>query len=120
MTIPFVGGRRGNTGEYAATFGYMFGSEYTTGARAVYQLYNNSRSGTYYVPSNLVSIAITDELFIGYGAFQNCQDLKCVTLNEGVRELKSYAFAGATALTNAVLPSGVVEIGSYANAANLR
>ena len=70
----------------------------------------------------MVSVAITDETLIGYGAFQNCVDLTNVVLNAGIVSIGYSAFYNCTGLTSLILPEGMTSINQYAfrNCSNLR
>ncbi|MBE6382028.1 MAG: leucine-rich repeat domain-containing protein, partial [Lentisphaerae bacterium] len=115
LTIPFVGTRRGNSG-YEATFGYMFGNNSSQGSRQIRQTYGSGsyNYATYYIPSNLVSVVVTDETRIGYGAFFGCEDLRSVTIEDGVTAVDAHAFYFCTRLEDVSLPETLSSVGSYA------
>ena len=51
---------------------------------------------------------------IGYRAFKDCNELKCVVIPNSVAKIGDSAFEGCTALTNITIPDSVTEIGRYA------
>lgn len=51
---------------------------------------------------------------IGYRAFCGCEKLSRVFLNEGLKKINSYAFAGCSSLKSISLPSSVTTISQYA------
>ena len=105
ITLPFVGARRGNSGTYESLFGYVFGSSDYSGATATKQYYSSSTysSSTYYIPTALKSVVITDETKIGYGAFYNCSGLTSVTIPESVASVEEKAFYGCSGLGDGVV-----------------
>lgn len=61
-------------------------------------------------------------LFIGSGAFANCENLQSVTISEGVEEIQINAFFGCSSLTDIYIPSSVslIEQTAFNNCINLR
>ena len=51
---------------------------------------------------------------IGAGAFRDCNNLREVELNDGLRKIGSYAFCNCKSLSSITLPSTVTEIDSKA------
>lgn len=81
ITLPFVGKCRGNTGS-TALFGYIFGTTSYVGGTRTIQYYNDRySSSSYYIPSTLKKVVVTDETALGFGAFYNCSTLTNVTIN---------------------------------------
>ena len=54
---------------------------------------------------------IFHEKYFGAGAFENCKNLRSVTILEGVTHLPAALFYGCTGLTNVSLPSSIQAIG---------
>ena len=67
--------------------------------------------GIVVIPDEYAGHKITE---IGYKAFENCTNLKSVTIGQNVGTIKGYAFYGCTGLTSITIP-GNVEI-VYGNA----
>ena len=78
------------------------------------QYYRNNNTSTCYIPSNLVSVVVTDETRIGYGAFYGCEDLRSVTIEDGVTTIGTSAFYGCSRLEDVSLPETLSSVGSYA------
>jgi hypothetical protein len=108
ITIPFVGATRTTTGA-SSYFGYIFGTTSYTGGKAI-----NQNGTTYYIPSVLTSVMITDTSSIGNYAFQNCKSLKSITIPNSVTSIGNYAFENCTSLTSITIPNSVNSIGSGA------
>ena len=131
LTIPFVGTCRGTDGydrnQYMrAQFGYMFGGGDVDGTRAVegirYVNGNNSYTTTYFIPTNLAEVVVTDETLITRNAFAGCEDLKRLTFLGSVANVEDSAFRNCSRLEKAVLPDSVTTLGDYAfyGCANLK
>ena len=119
MTLPFIGSRRGNANGYGDNFGYVFGSSSSGDSASVrqYYYYNNGNSSsynTYYIPTNLTSVIITDESVVRPYAFQNCTMLTNIVVNDTVSTIGNYAFSGCTAMPCFNIPASAISIGSYA------
>ena len=96
LTTPFVGGSRGME-TYLA---YMFGG---------YSCYES-----YYIPSSLQEVCVTDITDLGDGAFYNCTRLISAELPEGLTTVGNSAFQGCTQLSSLTLPKGLSDVGQYA------
>lgn len=82
ITLPFVGKEKGNSGERAARFGYIFGTISYQGSTEVFA----GTVGTYfYIPSGLRTVTITNESVIGSYAFSECSMLQSITINKGAQ-----------------------------------
>ena len=106
ITLPFVGSRRGNSETSESLFGYIFGTSSYTGGTETSQYYSSSWWKTYYIPSSLKSVVITDETVIGYGAFYDCSGLTSVTIPSSVTSIGSSAFLGCSGLKLIYVDSG--------------
>ena len=106
VSVPFVGAKRGNTGASDSLFGYIFGTASYNGAIATKQKYSSSSysTSTFYIPSSLVSVEITDETMIGYGAFYNCSGLSSVDIPATVVSVGSLAFSGCSNICSVTVP----------------
>ncbi|MBQ2624510.1 MAG: leucine-rich repeat protein [Kiritimatiellae bacterium] len=120
MTLPFVGACRGNANGQGDNFGYVFGSSSgSTGCTSVRQNYyynngNNSSYSTYYIPTSLTSVTITDETLLRPYAFQNCSMLTNIAVNGEVASVGDYAFSGCTGLRSFTMPVSATSIGGFA------
>ena len=115
MVLPFVGKKRTpvdkmkpgvNVGWNDELFGYVFGGE-ADGMVAVqqysryfYGLAGNSGRDytTFYVPSSLESVTITDETSFFYGSFDNLAMLKKIGIPETLKRICGSSFEGCTSL----------------------
>ena len=98
VTLPFVGSARGNTDAADSLFGHVFGTSSYTGGIAIKQYYSPIEYATYYIPSSLKSVVITDESCVGYGAFYGCGGLQSVTIPECTQTIGERAFYGCDSL----------------------
>ena len=116
ITLPFVGARRGNDGSSDSLFGYVFGDTSYVGGVQTIQVYSNSSLGysTFYIPSKLKRVNVTDETLLGHGAFENCNGLTSVTIPNAVNRIGSRAFRNCSGLTCMVIPGSVMSIGDSA------
>ncbi len=99
ITLPFVGDKRHSfTDDHQYTFGYIFGNDDYEGGVATSQYYYNGDDGyhstTYYIPSSLKSVVLTDCDFIQYGAFDDCDNLTSITIPTSVTQIEGSAFSG--------------------------
>jgi|GEM_PF-893107 len=74
----------------------------------------NLQTYSYYVPTKLTTVNITDADKIETAAFNNCKNITKITLNDGVTSIGDYAFQQCTALKDYAIPETVAKIGSYA------
>lgn len=114
VTLPFVGSKRGNNGTSDSLFGYVLGNSSYDGGVATKQYYSSSSYSTFYIPSSLRSVVLTDETVLGYGAFYGCSGLTNVTISYGMTDIGIYAFCDCSGLTSIAVPDSVVSIGNRA------
>lgn len=98
ITLPFIGKARDKNGEEGSTFGYIFGSSNYSGSIKITQSFK-SGSRTYYIPSSLTKVTITDASQIGYGAFDDCSMITELNINIGARDA-----VGQSAFRNCIEP----------------
>lgn len=113
LILPFIGRSKDATGANAL-FGYIFGTRSYEGGVETVQAFNASGSNnsrTYYIPSSLTSVTITNASTISFGAFSNCTSLKNISLPL-VTNIEQSAFNGCTSLSSFTLPTNSVTIGN--------
>ena len=120
ILIPFVGAKAGVTSDdkYQYPFGYIFGtSSYDGGVATRQDYYGNSMSSptstTYYIPSSLKSVTVTDGNIL-YGAFYGCTGLTSITIPNSVTSIGVSAFYCCKGLTCVTIPDSVTSIGKDA------
>ena len=71
-------------------------------------------SGVYYVPENIE--------IIQHGAFDGCNQLTSIVMNDNVKEIGEYAFSGCSSLMSVYLSSNLKELnaGQFANCTSLK
>jgi len=113
ITLPFVGKSRAALGN-EALFGFVFGDTNYSEASATTQQSSNGPLKTFYIPSALRTVIITDGIFLQFGAFSNCTSLTSIAIPSSLRTISSYSFYGCESLTSISIPSSVSSISSYA------
>ena len=160
ITLPFVGdaprvvsyGSSYELSDYYSwntnPFGYIFGTTNYEGSTATLQPFvrdghlsyttsSNSQTQwyktTYYIPSSLKEVTITDNSSIPYAAFYNCTmleavnilnaeiicteafynctNIKTLTIGDGVKNIRGNAFYSCINLTSVDIPNTVTTIG---------
>lgn len=115
MTLPFVGLQRGNRRKREALFGYIFGNSYYSGGIKMTSCCTETSSGSsFYIPSALRKVVVTDETLFGYGAFSGLSGLTSIVIGDSVTSIEAEVFSGCSDLTNVVVGKGMTSIGSYA------
>jgi len=114
ITLPFVGWSRNNVGA-SELFGYIFGtSSYAGGTKTTQYCSSSSSSNTFYIPSNLRKVVVTDEKTLMYGAFYNCSGLTSVIVPDGMTGIGAAAFFSCSGLATVTIPDSVTSIGDKA------
>lgn len=114
ITLPFVGSERGNSDVSSSVFGYIFGKNNYGGSTPVEQYYTRGSSITYYIPTSLRNVYITDETTLGYGAFNICSSLVSIMIPNSLSSIGMYAFNGCSSLISVTIPDSVTSIGDFA------
>lgn len=115
ITLPLVGLQRGNRRKREALFGYIFGnSSYPGGTRITQYCSETSNGSSFYIPSSLRHVVVTDESILGYGAFSGCNGLTSIVVGDIVSTIEPEVFSDCVGLTNVVIGVGVISIGDYA------
>ena len=104
MILPFVGAKRGDSGVSSSLFGYIFGSVSYSGGVLTKQYYSSANFSSFYIPSSLRNVEITDETSLGYGAFYGCSGLTRVVISATVTYIGKSVFSGCSNLASMVLP----------------
>ena len=106
MGIPFVGSSKfATTASKMSVFGYIFGEEEYENSVAVTYNYSDTESVTYYIPSNISSIAINNGNIL-QGAFQNMTSLTSVIIGDSVSKIDKNAFDGCVNMTTLEIGEG--------------
>lgn len=83
------------TKDAVSNFGELFGTTNRTGTRAVTQFFENGTSKTYYIPTTLKELVLTEGCeMIPYGGLYNCNMLESVTLPTSLYMVGEKAFFG--------------------------
>lgn len=114
LNVPFIGSSRIADGTSDAVFGYIFGTNYYAGSTSTVQNYSDEGSGTYYIPSSLRIVNVTDADIIPYGAFFGCIGVTTVNVSEGVSEVGDWGFGNSTTMTTVTIGDGIIAIGKHA------
>ena len=108
ITIPFIGKTVDDTENNY--LGYFFGATSYKGTYDNY-FYDGNK---YNVPSTLKTVILTNAKRVGSGAFYDLEELKSITLNEGITDIKEYAFYNCSSLSKIKMPSSLKTIGNAA------
>ncbi len=115
ISIPFVGSSRSSTSSSEAVLGHLFSQTKFSDGEYVEaeQYYSSSNYKTYYIPTSLKQVYITDATQIPYGAFSGCSGIEYIELNEGITQISQRAFADCGFLS-VHIPKSVTRIGADA------
>ena len=115
LKIPFVGYSRTATSSQG-NFGYIFGGSSSNYSGTTCQYYGNNSydKNYYYIPETLKSVEITDATRIPDYAFDNCDMLESITLNDQITIIGNDSFRNCSSITDFELPLTVASIGSGA------
>ncbi len=118
ITLPFVGdGYHSSSSEDQYPLGYIFGEEQYEGSTSVSQAYSlygsDYRYKTYYIPSSLQEVNITNSSYLPIGSFCNMQSLTSIGLNEGLETIGEAAFMGCS-ISEITLPHSLKKISKAA------
>ena len=106
ITLPFIGTKRGNSGAVDSVFGYIFGySTSSSDTKDVKQYYTSTGYAYYHIPESLKKVTITDEYFVGYGAFYGCTTISDIIIKSDIKAISSRAFAYHYNLLNVTIKS---------------
>ena len=98
ITIPFVGSSKSATIASSSTlFGCIFGTNSYTGGTATKQYYSSSNYITYYIPTSLKTVTVTDGNLL-FGSFSYCCGLTSIIIADSVTSIGKYAFLGCSSL----------------------
>ena len=109
ITLPFVGKNSSSSG-VSGVFGYIF--DYDGGN--TYQKFSSSGGAYYYIPKTLLTVTITKDTTIPYGAFYNCLFLTEINIPDNVTSIGDYAFYNCSGIVNLFTTSKITSIGNYA------
>ena len=99
ITVPFVGLQRGNKRKREALFGYIFGkSSYSGGIKMTQYCTETSNGSSFYIPSSLRRVIVTDETLLGYGAFSGLSGLTNIVIGGSVTSIGASAFKDCSGL----------------------
>lgn len=97
LTIPCLSG----TVESPGNLGELFAEGSFEGSRAVVQYFEDGTSKTYYIPTSLEELTISEGCgILPYGGLSNCNMLKKVTLPSSLYMVGEKAFFGCAGITD--------------------
>lgn len=89
------------TKDAVSNFGELFGTTNRTGTRAVTQFFENGMSETYYIPTTIKELVLTEGCeMIPYGGLYNCNMLESVTLPTSLYMVGEKAFYGCAKISD--------------------
>lgn len=111
LTVPCLSGSVDNP----RNFGELFGTDQRTGTRAVVQYFEDGKSKTYYIPTSLEELTISEGCgILPFGGLSNCNMLKKVTLPTSLYMVGEKAFFGCAAITD-IYCQGADPAAAYSN-----
>lgn len=97
LSVPCLSGTVDNPGN----FGELFGNSQVNGTRAVVQYFEDGTSKTYYIPTSLEELTISEGCgILPYGGLSNCNMLKKVTLPTSLYMVGEKALFGCAGVTD--------------------
>ena len=98
LTLPYAGA---GTVQAASNFGELFGTKSNSNMRAVTQFFEDGTNKTYYLPTGLKSLTLTEGCeMIPYGGLYNCNMLETLTLPSTLYMLGEKALYGCAKMTD--------------------
>lgn len=98
LSLPFPGA---GTVDAFSNFGELFGTKSGDGLRAVVQYFENGSQKTYYLPTSLEELTITEGCgMIPYGGLSGCNMLKKLTLPPSIYMVGEKAMYGCAQLSD--------------------
>ncbi len=98
LSLPFPGA---GTVDAFSNFGELFGTKSGDGLRAVVQYFENGSQKTYYLPTSLEELTITEGCgMIPYGGLSGCNMLKKLTLPSSIYMVGEKALYGCAQLSD--------------------
>ena len=111
LTIPCTSG----TVDTPGNIGELFGTGSFDGTRSVTQYFENGTSKTYYIPTSLEELTISEGCgILPYGALSNCNMLKKVTLPASLYMVGEKAMFGCAGVTDVYCQSADPAV-AYSN-----
>ena len=117
LVIPFVGSSVNDTSSLSNEFGRWFGTTSFAGSTAITQ-----KSATYYVPTGLTHVEITNAKYLNDYAFYQYELLETILItSDQLQTIGNSCFYGCTKITEIEIPSTVTTIGdsAFENCINL-
>lgn len=128
LTVPFIGSKKTEGEEIAdivenkkitSVLGYFFGT--TTDEKGIKQRYapleediSFSKTQTYLIPESLSTVVITNTIFIPYGAFSNCVNIRNIKMLDKIIYIDDYSFFNCIKISEVQLSPNIEYIGNYA------
>lgn len=116
LTIPFVGiGNKNTATGVNGLLGSLFSTSASSVMRSVTQYYAEGKSKTFYFPTNLRKVTVTEECEeVQYGAFYGCSTIKELTLPYTLYMMGEKSLFGCAGLTD-IYCKGAAPAAAYDN-----